>query len=102
MPTLTELKRNNWVIALAGANFISPLFRRLTAQSPEDVNYFTIYGQSDKAREKKFRKLLKKNKNNNFILILRDDDAELQEVLYVPSEKDLAAIASNSNVCHAP
>lgn len=101
MPGLAELRRNNFLISLAGANFVSPLFRRLTAQCPENVTHFTIYGEDDKIREKKFRKLLKRNKNSCFILILRDDDAELQEVLYVPSEKNIAAIVSEANVCHA-
>ena len=88
MGALSEIRNQNIFLSIAGANFINPLFRLLSAQLPANVNKYTIYGHSDEERERKFKKLLKKEKDC-FVLILRDSNADLEEVLYIPSEKCL-------------
>ena len=83
MKSLEELKKNNLLFAFLGANFVQPLFRKLTAQFPYAVPTFTIYDEDNKRIGKKIKKLMEKN-DGSFIVILRDNDAELDEVLFVP------------------
>ena len=80
---LDELRKNNLLLSFMGANFVQPLFRKLTAQYPFDVPTFTIYDEDEKRIGKKIKKLISKV-NRSFIIILRDKDANLDEVLFVP------------------
>ncbi len=84
MNSLEEVRKKNFILGWLGINFTTPLFRKLTGQFPFDVKTFTIYGESEKQRNKKFKRILKNNKEG-FLLILRDENAELEEVLFVPS-----------------
>jgi hypothetical protein len=73
-------------LAFAGANFTNPAFRRLSAQYPYEVAIHTIYSMDDKKKDKKLRKLLSQN-DDSFILIVRGENARLEEVLFVPSKE---------------
>jgi len=83
MKSLEELRKNNLLFAFLGANFVQPLFRKLSAQFPYNVPTYTIYDEDDKRIGKKIKRLIEKN-DKSFIVILRDKDAELDEVLFVP------------------
>jgi len=83
MKSLEELRKNNLMFAFLGANFVQPLFRKLSAQFPYNVPTYTIYDEDDKRIGKKIKRLIEKN-DKSFIVILRDKDAELDEVLFVP------------------
>jgi uncharacterized protein YukJ len=76
-------EKNNLLFAFLGANFTHPLFRKLTGQFPYDVPTYTIYDEDDKRIGKKIKKLIEKN-DKSFIVILRGNDAELDDVLFVP------------------
>jgi hypothetical protein len=84
MESLSEVARKNFILANLGADFTTPLFRQLSGQFPFEVNKYTIYGRTAKQRNKKFNKILEKDKES-FVLIVRDDNANLEDVLFVPS-----------------
>lgn len=84
MHSLAEVARRNFSFACVGSNFITPLFRELTGQFPYEVNKYTIYGLSSKQRNKKLNRILSKDKDS-FVVILRDEMANLEDVLFVPS-----------------
>lgn len=84
--TLAEIRDNNMLISCLGINFVNPVFRLFSAQFPYNVESFTIYSIDDRKKEKSFKKLLDRN-SNPFLLIVRGQDAELEEVLFVPSKE---------------
>ncbi len=84
MSALAEIRLRNLFLAYSGVNFVWPFFRKLMAQMPVNVNKYTIYSSSKEKRENEFKNILKKEKGS-FVLILRDDNAVLDEVLFVPS-----------------
>lgn len=84
MFTLNDVRKQNMLLAAAGINFGETFFRKLAAQHPQKVDKFTISTSDEGKREKKFKKLIQKN-HNDFVLIFRNDQAELEEVLFVPA-----------------
>lgn len=86
MKSLKEVRVNNLNFALAGSIFVNPVFRWVTAQYPYDVRVHTFYGHDLKKIEKKLKKLID-NQSEPFIFIIRDENAELEDVLFVPYEK---------------
>jgi hypothetical protein len=90
MKSLQEVRKNNIAMAFMGLNFTRPVFRLLAGQTPYEVPNFTIYGKDAKKRQKKFKKILEKNEDG-FVVIVRGDKAELEDVLFVPSTKEILA-----------
>ena len=88
MKDLSEVVINNRILTFIGANFIDPLFRKLTGQFPQNVRTFTIYDQDEKKIERKIKSILKKT-DEPIVFVIRDDKDSLEEVLFVPSTKDL-------------
>jgi hypothetical protein len=87
MKSLYEAYQNNLIISLRGINFISPLFRKLGGQFPYDIKTFTFYDASPNARQKKLRKLLSTT-DDAFFVVVRDGNANLEDVLLVPPKKE--------------
>lgn len=88
MKSLEDIRKNNIVMALMGLNFTRPVFRLLAGQTPYEVPSFTIYGTDEKKRQKKFKRILERNEDS-FVVIVRGDKAELEDVLFVPSTKEI-------------
>jgi hypothetical protein len=86
MLRLKDVMDNNLLLAFAGANFTNSAFRRLTAQYPYEVTIYTIYNMDDKKKDRKFRRLLNQSEDP-FIVIIRDENARLEDVLFVPSKE---------------
>ncbi len=101
MVRLKEIMDNNLLLAFAGANFTNPAFRRLSAQYPYEVTIHTIYSMDDKKKDKKLRKLLSQNEDS-FILIVRDENARLEEVLFVPSKEKRDSDEKQEVECTSP
>jgi hypothetical protein len=83
---LKEVMDNNLLLAFAGANFTNSAFRRLAAQYPYEVAVYTIYSMDNKKKDKKFKKLLDQS-DDPFVVIVRDENAHLEDVLFVPSKE---------------
>jgi len=88
MSGLEEIRKNNILMAAMGLNFVKPVFRLLAGQVPYDVPRYTIYGRDERRRQKKLRRILEKN-DNSFVVIVRDDNAELEDILFIPSSKEI-------------
>jgi len=87
MKSLEEVWINNVRLALNGFTFVNPVFRELTAQFPAHVNKYTFYGQDPKKIEKRLKRLMDKEKSP-FVFIIRDEKADLDDVIFIPYEKD--------------
>lgn len=88
MKSLEKIRKENIIMTFMGLNFTQPVFRLLAGQTPYEVPSFTIYGTDEKKKQKKFKRILEKNENS-FVVIIRDDKAELEDVLFVPSTKEM-------------
>lgn len=91
METIEEVRTNNMLISLLGINFINPVFRRIAGQLPYELPKLTISEADEKKKEMKFKKLCKEKKEP-FLLIIRDEEANLEEVLFVPAREKSGSI----------
>lgn len=87
MDTLEKIRINNSIIAFCGINFIQPLFRKLAGQFPYDISTYTIYGSDEKKKQRKLKKIMTRD-DDSFLLVVRGDKAELEEVVFIPSKQD--------------
>jgi|GEM_PF-2064431 hypothetical protein len=84
--TFKDTMNNNLLLSCLGVTFVNPTFRVLTAQYPYEVTVFTLCHQDEKKKERSFKKLLDQNQQP-FIVIVRGGNAQLEDVLFVPSKE---------------
>ncbi len=83
MKTIEEVVKNNFLLALSSINFTDSFFRGLAGQFPYEVATYTIYETDEKKMQKKFNKILN-DSDEPFLIILRKQNTELGEILFVP------------------
>jgi hypothetical protein len=91
MKTLKETVFNNIMLSLIGINFTNPFFRRIAGQFPYEVPTLTISESDDKEREKLFKQICKEQKES-FILVIRNNEADLENILFVPSPDEFKSL----------
>ena len=91
METIEEVRANNMLISLMGINFVNPVFRRIAGQLPYELPKHTIFEADEKKKALRFKKICK-TKKDPFLLIIRDDRSNLEEVLFVPSREDTESL----------
>lgn len=87
MLSLRFVRENNLLLASAGVNFVNPKFRMLAGQFPYEIGeVHTIFFETEDKGERKFKRLLDQTKNA-FLVIMRNEDARLADVVFVPPKE---------------
>lgn len=98
MDVFRQAVLNNILAAFNGVVFSNPFLRKAFGQYPYDIQTLTF-------TEKSFRKQLLKAINNRkepFVAIIKDDDGDIQDILFVPITKEkgkLRLIESTDHYC---
>ena len=99
MRSLAEHMLNNATLALMGVTFINPFFRRMAGQLPFEIPTYTLYIDDDTNASLEIAQI-QKDKRKSFVVVIRDQNAQLEDVVFVPNADEcMSIVQAGSRYC---